>query len=136
MPKSLLKIGSWMAIAMVALTLAACAGSASGAAANTSAPVQITLSEFKIDSSLTTFAMNTPYHFVIKNTGSAAHEWTIMPRGETDVSKALVKVGQDRLTPGTTVTQDFTFTKPGQYEFACHVPGHYEAGMKLEIVVQ
>ncbi len=136
MPKSLLKIGAWVAVAMVALTLAACAGSASGAAANTSAPVQITLSEFKIDSSLTSFAVNTPYHFVIKNTGSVAHEWMIMPRGETDVSKALVKVGQDQLAPGATVTQDFTFAKPGEYELACHVPGHYEAGMKLEIVVK
>ena len=136
MSKSLLKMVSRIALAVVALLLAACAGSASGAAANTPTQVQVTLSEFKFDSSLTTFAVNTPYHFVLKNAGTVAHEWTIMPRGETDVSKALVKVGQDQLTAGATVTQDFTFTKPGEYEFACHTPGHYEAGMKLDIVVQ
>ncbi len=137
MSRALLRIVSWSALAVIALVIAACAGSASGAAANnSSAQVQVTLSEFKFDSSLTTFAVNTPYHFVIKNAGTVAHEWMIMPRGETDVSKALVKVGQDQLTPGATVTQDFTFTKPGDYEFACHTPGHYEAGMKLDIVVK
>ncbi len=133
MSKSLLKIMSGIALAIVVLLLVGCAGSA---AANTPAQVQVTLSEFKFDSSLTTFAVNTPYHFVIKNAGTTAHEWMIMPPGETDVSKALVKVGQDQLTPGATVTQDFTFTKPGDYEFACHMPGHYEAGMKLAIVVK
>ena len=137
MSRALLRIVSWSALAVMALVMSACAGSASGAAANnSSAQVQVTLSEFKFDSSLTTFAVNTPYHFVIKNAGTVAHEWMIMPRGETDVSKALVKVGQDQLTAGATVTQDFTFTKPGDYEFACHMPGHYEAGMKLIITVK
>ena len=136
MSKLLLKRVSWIAVAVVALLLASCASSASGAAVNSPAQVQVTLTEFKVDSPLTTFAVNTPYHFVIKNAGTVAHEWMIMPRGETDVSKALVKVGQDQLTAGATVTQDFTFTKPGDYEFACHMPGHYEAGMKLDIVVK
>ncbi len=136
MSKSLVKIMSWMAVAVVALLLTSCAGSASGAAGNSPTQVQVTLSEFKFDSSLTTFAVNTPYHFVIKNAGTVAHEWMIMPTGETDVSKALVKVGQDQLAVGATVTQDFTFTKPGDYEFACHMPGHYEAGMKLAISVK
>ena len=136
MSRSLLKIVSWVAYAIAALTLAACASSASGAAANTPAPVQISLSEFKVDSSLTTFAVNTPYHFVIKNAGTVAHEWMIMPRGETDASKALIAVGQDKLPAGATVTQDYTFTQPGDYELACHLAGHYEAGMKLDIVVK
>ncbi len=134
--KSLLKVVPLMALAAVALLLVSCAGSASGATANSPSQVQVTLTEFKFDSSLTTFAVNTPYHFVIKNAGTTAHEWMIMPRGETDVSKALVKVGQDQLTPGATVTEDFTFTKPGDYEVACHMPGHYEAGMKLDITVK
>lgn len=136
MSKSFMKIMSWMSVVVAALLLASCAGPASGAAANSSTQVQISLSEFKFESSLTTFAVNTPYHFVIKNVGTVAHEWMIMPKGETDVSKALVTVGQDQLTPGATVTQDFTFTKPGEYEFACHIAGHYEAGMKLAIVVK
>jgi uncharacterized cupredoxin-like copper-binding protein len=37
--------------------------------------------------------------------------------------------------PGTTVTREFTFTQTGDFEFACHVSGHYEAGMLLPITV-
>ena len=29
----------------------------------------------------------------------------------------------------------FTFEEPGTYEFACHLPGHYQYGMKGTIEV-
>ncbi|MGD8623033.1 MAG: cupredoxin domain-containing protein [Anaerolineae bacterium] len=124
-----------IAILAVALLVGAC-GSASGQSGANPAEVQITLSEFKIESSQTTFDTGTPYRFVIKNEGTIAHDWAIMPRGETDTSQALIKVDEDELPPGATVTQEFTFTDAGDWEFACHVPGHYEAGMLLHITVQ
>ena len=37
--------------------------------------------------------------------------------------------------PGASKTLIWTFTKSGVYEFACNIPGHYEAGMKGTIVV-
>jgi uncharacterized cupredoxin-like copper-binding protein len=89
--------------------------------------VQITLSEFKIDSAQTTFATGTPYRFVIKSEGTIPHNWAIMPRGETDESQ---------LPPGTTVARELAFTQAGDFEFACHIPGHYEAGILLPITVQ
>ena len=120
-------------LAVLILTLSACAG-----AATPKAPVevQVTLTEFKFDSSLTTFSVGTPYHFVLNDKGTLAHDWMIMPQGETDENKALVKVEDTDLQPGATVTKDFTFTQPGNYEFACHVKGHYEAGMVLKIVAK
>lgn len=126
---------SLMAILAVVLLVSAC-GSASGQSGANPTEVQITLSEFKIESSQTTFTTGTPYRFVIKNEGSVAHDWAIMPRGGTDTSQALVQVDEDELPPGATVTQEFTFTESGDWEFACHVPGHYEAGMLLPITVQ
>jgi len=45
-------------------------------------------------------------------------------------------VGEAELPPGTIVTREFTFTQTGDFEFACHVSGHYEAGMLLPITVQ
>ncbi|MGH8127206.1 MAG: cupredoxin domain-containing protein [Gammaproteobacteria bacterium] len=33
------------------------------------------------------------------------------------------------LPPGKTQTLIWTFTKPGTYQYACHEPGHYAAGM-------
>jgi uncharacterized cupredoxin-like copper-binding protein len=59
-----------------------------------------------------------------------------MPRGESDESQALVKVEEGDLSLGATVTREFTFAQASDFEFACHVPGHYEAGMLLPIMVQ
>ena len=38
--------------------------------------------------------------------------------------------------PGETVTAGFVPEETGQFEFGCFVPGHYEAGMVGEIVVE
>jgi uncharacterized cupredoxin-like copper-binding protein len=124
-----------IAMLAVALVVGAC-GTTGGQSSGNPTEVQLTLSEFKIESPQTTFTTGTPYRFVIKNEGTVPHNWSIMPRGETDESQALIKVGEDQLPPGATVTQEFTFTQTGDFEFACHLPGHYEAGMLLPITVQ
>jgi uncharacterized cupredoxin-like copper-binding protein len=124
-----------IAILAVILLVGAC-GSASGQSNGSPTEVQLTLSEFKIESPQITFTTGTPYRFVIKNEGTIPHNWAIMPRGETDESQALINVGEDQLPPGATVTREFTFTQTGDFEFACHLPGHYEAGMLLPITVQ
>jgi hypothetical protein len=41
----------------------------------------VTLSEYKITSSVTTFSPGTSYHFVVTNKGQVAHEFMIMPMG-------------------------------------------------------
>lgn len=44
----------------------------------------------------------------------------------------------DNIAPGETKTFDYAFASSmvGQnFEFACHLPGHYEAGMHLPIMV-
>ena len=120
-------------IAVLTLTLSACTGTPTP---KTPVEVQVTITEYKFDSSLTTFSVSTPYHFVLNNKGTLAHDWMIMPQGETNEDKALVKVEDSDLQPAKTLTKDFTFTQPGSYEFACHVQGHYEAGMVLKIVAK
>lgn len=110
--------------------------------------VQITLTEFTIESTMTTFKVGQPYRFVVTNAGTIEHEFMIMPplaeggmgmeMHELD-EMALAMIPEEDLPPGATVTLDFTFEEPasvGELEFACHVPGHYEAGMKLPIVVE
>lgn len=52
---------------------------------------------------------------------------------------ALAVIEEDDLYSGAIATFDHTFTEPtsfGELEFACYVPGHYEAGMFLPILVQ
>jgi uncharacterized cupredoxin-like copper-binding protein len=115
------------------VVLAACGASSSPSSSPTN--VTVTETEFKITSSLTTFTTGTPYHFTITNNGKLDHEWLIVPQGVKDASKALVGLQPDKLTPGATVTVDYTFTSPGSYEMVCLLPGHYDAGMHTPITV-
>ncbi|TMC21215.1 MAG: hypothetical protein E6J34_10260 [Chloroflexi bacterium] len=105
--------------------------------------VQVTLSDFKIESSQTTFDHNTAYHFTIVNKGALAHEFMIVPpishstMPMDDMHKmALAHI--ENIDVGATKTLNFTFPQPapaGKLEFACHLEGHYASGMHLGIVV-
>ena len=104
--------------------------------------VKVTLTEFKIESSLTEFQVGVPYHFVVTNNGVVAHEVMIAPVMATGMmimdeldAISLAKIGEDELLAGVTATMDVTFTEPAELELSCHVPGHYEAGMKLPITI-
>lgn len=97
--------------------------------------VAVTLSEFRFASSSRTFRAGIPYRFVLRNTGSAAHEWAVVPRGASDESGLLIEVEEEDLPPGATVVQAFSFPEPGDYDFACFMAGHYQSGMKLPITV-
>ncbi len=123
------------------LMLAACGGSN-----GSSGPqhVQITESDFKITSSVTTFSPGMTYHFTVTNNGQTTHEFMIMPMGmnmsgmsmDTMHKTALAMI--DTIAPSETKTFDYTFASSASghnFEFACHLPGHYEAGMKLSITV-
>jgi uncharacterized cupredoxin-like copper-binding protein len=125
-----------VALMMVAAFAVSACGGAPAQAAKKPVEVQITLTEFKIESSVTDFTVGTPYHFIITNKGTLAHDWMIMPRGGQDEAAALVKVEDTDLQPNQMATRDFTFTQPGDLEFACHVQGHYEAGMHTPITVK
>lgn len=109
--------------------------------------VEVTLTEFGIESSLDTFEVGVPYHFIITNEGAINHELMIMepmmPGMDMSMEEmdamALAFVEEDELTPGTTQTLDYTFTEPapaGSLELGCHIAGHYEAGMAVPITVQ
>jgi uncharacterized cupredoxin-like copper-binding protein len=138
----------------VVLILAVVLGSFAGCGYVSSVPpsgsgsvqtVRVTLADFKIHSSLTTFKVGTTYHFVVKNSGHTDHEWMLAPPMMSNMpmeqmhNMALMHV--DMVHPGQTETMDYTFhqmpmTQQGSLEMACHFTGHYEAGMKLPITVE
>jgi len=132
--------------ALLATLLSACGSTASAASNKGPVNVTVTLSEFAFQSSLTDFKVGVPYHFTIINKGAIPHELMIvkpldnssnMTMEEMD-NMALADVEADDLPAGGTATLDYTFTAPatpGTLEFACHIPGHYESGMKLPITV-
>src|SRR5574340_1310680 len=68
------------------LVLSACSGSSGSKKA---VDVTVTLTDFKFESSLTTFEQGVPYHFIVTNKGSVEHELAIMPptTGATDAEE-------------------------------------------------
>lgn len=132
-------------LVLLVLQLAACGATRGGSTTSGPQQVQVRETDYKIASSVTTFTTGTAYHFVITNAGRTAHEFMIMPSdmgsmsgmsmGEMD-KMALAKV--ENITPGQTRTLDYTFpaNSAGSHpQFACYYPGHYEAGMKLDVTV-
>jgi plastocyanin len=73
--------------------------------------------------------------FEVTTMGPVVHEFMVGPA--TDV--AADKAGTPEITElGMMQTRSltYTFAGPGPFSFACHAPGHFEAGMTGTIVVQ
>ena len=133
-------------VLVAGLLLAACGGQGT----QDTVEVQVTLTEFGIESSVTEFEVGVPYRFVVINAGLVEHEFMIMPpltqdqmgmhMDMTNLDKmALAMIEGADLQAGNSASFEIMFTEPTSaesLEFACHTPGHYEANMKLPIVVQ
>jgi uncharacterized cupredoxin-like copper-binding protein len=107
--------------------------------------VRVTLSDFTVVPSQTDFVAGWTYRFVATNQGAVNHEFMITPPMMAGMSMekmhemALLEIEEDDLPPGATRTLEYTFPDPapaGKWEFACHVEGHYAAGMHVPIVIQ
>lgn len=136
----------FIVLAAVSLLLSACGGQQPAETTE----VKITLTEFGIESNVTEFKAGVPYHFTVTNAGTVEHEFMVMPPLQEDSmgmamdmgvldEMALAMVPASDLSAGATATFEYTFTEAapaGTLEFSCHTPGHYEAGMKLPIVVK
>ncbi len=82
--------------------------------------------------------------FVIKNSGQVMHEMVIGTKKENDEHAALMLKfpGMEHdapymahVAPGKTGEIIWTFNKPGSFDFACLIAGHYQAGMVGKITV-
>ncbi len=128
-------------VMVLVLVLTACSGGGSGGATT----VTVTLTDFAIQASQTTFQVGTSYHFVVTNKGSVAHQFVIMTPMPDDPPAAQVKsamlagIDDTGLAAGASQSFDYTFktaAPAGTLEFACHLQGHYDAGMHSAITVQ
>ncbi len=82
--------------------------------------------------------------FVVTNTGKLCHEFIVGSMKEQRQHAEMMKqmpdmVHEDANTltiePGETKNLIWQFTNAGTLEVACHVPGHYEAGMVSKVIV-
>ena len=83
--------------------------------------------------------------FVLKNAGKTDHEFMLDSIQNNAKHKIAMEKNPDmehddpngkRLTPNASNEIVWRFTKPGTFEFACLIPGHYESGMHGTVVVK
>jgi uncharacterized cupredoxin-like copper-binding protein len=82
---------------------------------------------------------------VIRNRGALMHEMVIGTRDELDSHAALMlkhpnmehdEPWMAHVEPGRSGDLIWTFNRAGEFEFACLLPGHYQAGMRGTIRVR
>ena len=82
--------------------------------------------------------------FVLKNDGKTMHEMVIGSKKVLDEHAALMmkypnmehdEPYMTHVAPGKTGEIIWTFNRPGDFDFACLIAGHYQAGMRGKIVV-
>jgi len=84
--------------------------------------------------------------FTVTNSGVVPHEFVIGDEEVQEEHENEMAVGEDghgdeetyavEVAPGETRTLVYTFEETGDLLYGCHVPGHYEAGMKGTITVE
>ncbi|RUO98588.1 cupredoxin family protein [Hyphomicrobium sp.] len=83
--------------------------------------------------------------FVIRNAGALKHEFHLASVAQNashliEMQKNPEMVHDEpnvqTVEPGGTAELFWRFSKPGEFEFACLIPGHYEAGMHGKVVVK
>ncbi|MCA2934237.1 MAG: cupredoxin family protein [Microcystis sp. M015S1] len=83
--------------------------------------------------------------FVVKNAGKMMHEMVIGTRKELDKHAVLMmkfpNMEHDEpymahVDAGKQADIIWHFNRPGEFEFACLIAGHYQAGMRGKIVVK
>lgn len=82
--------------------------------------------------------------FVVVNSGKMLHEFVLGTRQELDAHAELMKrfpnMEHDEpymahVEPGKRAEIVWHFNRPGEFDFACLLPGHYQAGMVGKIKV-
>jgi predicted lipoprotein with Yx(FWY)xxD motif len=129
---------TWRVASVEADGVAAGASPVASPAAMGENEVAVDLSEFHVTPSTLTLQVGQEYTFVVTNSGVLIHELVIEPAGAADEPlEEGEKVSEiEDIEPGETDTLTWTFEEAGTYQLSCHVPGHFESGMHVEITVE
>ena len=126
-----------LGLGLLALALGACAAPAE--ARGPEAIVNIDHSRFSPDHF--EFEAGTTVEFVIHNGDPIDHEFIL---GDTSVqdrhergnhAKHGAIPGEVSVPAGATVATTYDFTEPGRLIIGCHLPAHYDYGMKASVKV-
>lgn len=139
-----LKVKILMLVAALSL-LAACGDdSASGgtlgesaSAADTDVTIEVSADDpFEFDPDQIDVEAGQTVLFKVTNTGEIDHEFQIGSSGDDGGHAGHSMEGHLHLEPGESGELAWSFPEAGEVEFACHIAGHYESGMKGTITVE
>ena len=104
--------------------------------------VGVSEGEYYVRPELTTFQVRQTYIFAVGNEGQLVHEFVIEPAGSTEESALEAdEDGEEQeaeiedIAPGQAAELAWAFTETGDFQFACHLEDHFQAGMVIEIEV-
>ena len=126
---------------LLATALLALLGACVPSAASTE-PIEITIEHSRFDPARVTVARGATVTFVIKNADPIAHEFIVGDRAVQDVHEKGTeahhgtKPGEVSIPAGETRTTTYTFAGPGDLIIGCHLPGHYDYGMRGAVEVR
>jgi uncharacterized cupredoxin-like copper-binding protein len=101
--------------------------------------------DMRFDPAVITVRKGEQIRFVLENVGTEGHEFILATVAENRKHAELMKKFPDmehddpngkRLASTQHGELLWKFTKTGEFEFACMIPGHYEAGMHGRIIVK
>lgn len=129
----------------VSLPVHASAVEHSGKASKVDRTIRISTLDISMDKTRLDAQVGETVRFIVTNKGQLTHEFIIgNAQEQAEHEKEMQQMaGMDMpnepngimLKPGQTKTLIWTFNKKGEVEFACHVPGHFAAGMVGKIIV-
>lgn len=88
------------------------------------------------------FSAGDTVRFVVRNTDPIDHELIVGDQDVQDLHEQGTerhhgtKPGEISVPAGETAETTYTFDQPGRLFFGCHLPGHYDFGMKGTISVE
>lgn len=114
-----------------------------GKAENVTRTINIVAQDMEFIPATLDVKANETVRFVVTNTGSSKHEFVIgedtggyAEAERTEAHEDAGETNEIELAVGETRELVWTFNSPREIEFACHQPGHYEAGMLGKIGVK
>jgi uncharacterized cupredoxin-like copper-binding protein len=128
------------------LALAACGDddASSGADAEATRTIEIAMVDVAFEPEAIEVAAGETVRFVFTNEGEVAHDAYVgdteaQADHEAEMRDAHGGHGDDpdalTVEPGERGELTHTFTEAGTLEIGCHQPGHYDAGMKIDVEV-
>jgi uncharacterized cupredoxin-like copper-binding protein len=116
-----------------------------GDQAKTDRIVEVVANEYRFTPARVAVKRGETIRFVVRNEGKLAHEMVLGSMAELKEHAALMRKfpnmehdepNQVRVAPGKTGQIVWQFTRSGEVDFACLIPGHMEAGMLGEVDVK